>query len=207
MTVPAASRDAIFAIYRRLATPWVLVSALVTVSVITVLFQITGRMVVDGGTTGIELQRAFTPDRFASVVRTWGDGVEAFKSSLIMLDFAFPLAYACALASLAALAGGPGPERPALALFALPWAAAALDWIENLLHLWLLADVHTAADAAAAAYPALLVAAASVAAMFKFALLLATASGAALLAVRRRSWSTAAVGAALLASFAAALWV
>lgn len=205
MTRSAACRAAVAERYRRLATLWVLVPALAGVVVIALLFQVTGRMVVAGGTTGIELQRAFTPDRFAAAVRGWGDGVEVFKTSLIMLDFAFPLAYAAALASLVAVAGGPGPTRVALGLFTLPWVAAALDWIENLLHLWLLADVHTAAEAAAAAYPALPVAGASLAAMVKFALLLAAAGGAVLLATRRRAWGAAATGALLAASFTAAL--
>lgn len=205
MTHSPAWRLALAEQYRRLATPWVLVPALVAVVVMAVLFQVAGRMVVPGGTTGVELQKAFTPERFAAAVRGWGDGVEAFKTSLIMLDFAFPLAYATALSSLVALAGGTGPGRLALWLFALPWAAAGLDYIENLTHLWLLADVHNAADAAAAAYPAAPVAAASLAAMVKFALLLAASGGAVLLAVRRRAWGPAVVGAALLASFAVAL--
>ncbi len=204
MTHSPAWRAALAERYRRLATPWVLVPALVAVVVMAVLFQVTGRMVVPGGTTGVELQKAFTPERFAAAVRGWGDGVEAFKTSLIMLDFAFPLAYAAALGSLVALAGR-GPGSLDLWLFALPWAAAGLDWIENLTHLWLLADVHNAADAAAAAYSAVPVAAASVAAMVKFALLLTASGGAVVLAVRRRAWGTAVVGAVLFASFAAAL--
>lgn len=205
MTHSPAWRAALAERYRRLATPWVLVPALVAVAVMAVLFQVTGRMVVSEGTTGVELQRAFTPERFAAAVRSFGDGVEAFKTSLIMLDFAFPLAYAAALGSLVALAGGAGPSHLTLWLFALPWAAAGLDWIENLTHLWLLVDVHNAADAVAAAYPAVPVAAASMAAMAKFALLLAASCGAVLLAARRRAWGMAAVGAVLFASFAVAL--
>ena len=97
--------------YRRLATLWVLVPALVAMAAFVVLFQVTGRMVTDGGTTGVELQRAFTAERFGDAVAAWGDGVETFKTSLIMLDFAFPLVYAAGLGSLVALAGGPGPSR------------------------------------------------------------------------------------------------
>lgn len=192
--------------YRRLASLWVLVPALVAMTAFLVLFQVTGRMVADGGATGLELQRAFTPERFGAVVDAWGDGAEAFKTNLIMLDFAFPLIYAAGLGSLVALAGGPGPARAALWLFSLPWAAAGLDWVENLLHLWLLADVHTAADAAAAVFSAPVVLAASLAAMLKFALLLAAAAGAVVLAARRRCWWGAAAGAALFASFTSVLW-
>jgi len=124
----------------------------------------------------------------------------------MMLDFAFPLLYALTLASLVAVAAGPGPGRPALWLFAPPWAAAGLDWIENLLHLWLLADVHTAADTATAAYPAAAVLTASLAAMAKFALLLGVSAGAVALALRRHRWWVSLLGAALLASFTPVLW-
>lgn|GEM_PF-2254933 len=191
--------------YRRLGTLWVLLPALAATAAFVLLFQVTGRMVAEEGIDVLDLQKAFTPERFGTVVAAWGDGIEAFKSSLIMLDFAFPLLYAAALASLIAIAGGPAPKRAALVLFCLPWAAAGFDWVENLLHLWLLSDVHQAADAAAA-YPALPVAAASTAAMLKFALLLAASGGAVVLALRRRSWWAAATGAVLFASFTPVLW-
>jgi hypothetical protein len=191
--------------YRRLATLWVLVPALVAMAAFLVLFQVTGRMIAAGGNPFLDLERAFTAARFGATVGAWGDGVEAFKWSLITLDFAFPLLYAAGLGSLVALAGGPRTGRVALWLFALPWAAAGLDWIENLLHLWLLADVHTAADAAAA-YSTPVVLAASLAAMLKFALLLAAAAGGITLALRRRWWWGAAVGATLFASFTSVLW-
>ncbi|MBN2114501.1 MAG: hypothetical protein JW785_10285 [Acidimicrobiia bacterium] len=192
--------------YRRLGTLWVLLPALAAMAAFVLLFQVTGRMVADEGIDVLHLQKSFTPERFGAVVAAWGDGIEAFKWSLIMLDFAFPLLYAAALAGLIAVAGGPAPRRAALVLFCLPWAAAGFDWVENLLHLWLLADVHHAADAAAAAYPALPVAAASTAAMVKFALLFAASAGAVILALRRRSWWAAATGAALFASFTPVLW-
>jgi len=193
--------------YRRLATLWVLVPALVATAAFLVLFAVAGRSVVAGGTTGIELQKAFTPSRFAEVLAGWGAGVEAFKVNLMMLDFAFPLVYAAGLSSLVALsAGGPGPGVWRLWVFALPWAAAALDWGENLLHLWLLADVHTAAEAAAATYPAFPVALASVAAMGKFALLLAAAGVAGVTAVRARRYWLGLAAAVLFAAFTSAIW-
>jgi hypothetical protein len=159
--------------YRRAATLWVLIPALVLTGVFFFLWGVAGRMVTPGGTTGVELQLAFTPSRFAAVVIGWGPGVEAFKTALMMLDFAFPLVYATAVSSLAALVAGGPPTGARLWLFSLPWAAAACDWVENLLHLGLLANVHDGAAAAAAAFPAALVAAASAAATLKFALILA----------------------------------
>mgnify|MGYP001069872574 CR=1 FL=1 len=185
---------------------WVLVPSLAATAAFAFLFQVAGRMVAEGGATGLELQKAFTPDRFAAVVSAWGDGVEAFKSSLMMLDFAFPVLYAVALSSLVALAGGREPATALRWLFVLPWAAAALDWIENLLHLWLLSDVHTAADAAAATFPWAAVMGASLAAMAKFALLLAASAGAVVMAVRRRLWLAALIGAVLFASFTPVIW-
>jgi len=192
--------------YRRSATLWVLIPALVVMLVFVVLFEVTGRMVEPGGADPLVLQKAFTAERFARAVAAWGDGVEQFKASLVMLDFAFPLLYAAGLASLVALAGGPSPGRLRLWLFALPWGAAALDWLENLSHLWLLADVHTAADAATVTYPGVLVFAASLAAMAKFALLLGAAAGAVGFALRRRCWWAVAVGLVLFAAFSPVLW-
>jgi hypothetical protein len=193
--------------YRRLATPWVLMPALAAMAAFTLLFALAGRAVGPGGATGLGLQRAFTPARFAAAVTAWGAGVESFKTSLAMLDFAFPLVYAAGVSSLVAIsAGGPAPGTWRVWIFTLPWVAAALDWTENLLHLWLLADVHTAAQAAAASYPALPVFVASAAAMTKFALLLVAAGvgiGTALPAHRR--WAALA-GAVLFASFTSVIW-
>jgi hypothetical protein len=192
--------------YRRFGTLWILVPALLAMGAFTILFQVAARSYGAGGMDVLHLQKAFTAARFGAVVKGWGGGVEAFKSSMMMLDFAFPLLYAAGLGALVALAGGPGAGRAALWLFALPWAAAALDWVENLLHLWLLADVHTAADAATAAFPAPLVLLASIAAMLKYAALLAAAAGAAALALRRRAWWAAVVGVVLFAAFTPVLW-
>jgi len=192
--------------YRRLGTWWVLAPALAAMAAFLVLFQVTGRMVVEGGATGLELQRAFTAERFATVVASWGDGVAAFKTNLIILDFAFPLVYAAGLASLVALAGGPEPGRRFLWIFVAPWAAAALDWLENLLHLWLLADVHDAADAAAATYPGAAVLLASAAAMLKYGLLLAAAGAALVVAARRRRGWAVAVSLVLFAAFTSVVW-
>jgi hypothetical protein len=199
-------RAGIIEAYRRTATLWVLIPALVLMAVFVVLFEVTGRMVAPGGADPLVLQKAFTAERFARAVGAWGDGVAQFKANLVTLDFAFPLVYAVGLASLVALAGGPSPGWFRLWLFAFPGAAAALDWVENLGHLWLLADVHTAADAAAATYPGPLVFTASLAAMAKFALLLGAAAGAVGYAVRRRRWWAAAVGLGLLGAFSPVLW-
>jgi hypothetical protein len=202
----ASLRSGVAARYGRLGTLWALLPALAATAAFALLFQVAGRMVTDGGATGLELQKAFTTGRFTAVVTGWGDGVEAFKTSLMMLDFAFPVLYALSLSSLVALAGGREPGRLLLWLAALPWLAAACDWVENLLHLWLLADVHDAADAAAAAFPAAAVFGASLAATVKFALLLAVSAGAVAVALKNRRWWLAVVGTVLFASFTPVLW-
>jgi hypothetical protein len=172
--------------YQRAATLWVLIPALMLTGVFAFLWAVAGRMVIPGGTTGVELQMAFTPSRFAAVVQGWGPGVETFKTTLMILDFAFPLAYATALSSLVVLIAGGPPAGARLWLFSLPWAAAACDWVENLLHLGLLANVHDGAAATAAAFPAVLVTAASAAATVKFALVLTGLLGAVVAAIPSR---------------------
>jgi len=120
----------------------------------------------------------------------------------------YPVLYAVALSSLFALAAGSQrPSRTELFFFALPWGAALLDWIENTLHLWLLADVHDAAGAAAADFSALMVMGASVAAMLKFAGILATAAAAAVWGFRRRRYLAGVLGVVLFAAFVPALFV
>lgn len=191
--------------YRSLRTLWALVPALLAVAVFAVLFEVAQRMAAPDGPAVIALQRSFTVVRFEAVIAAWGDGVAGFNLSTMILDFAFPLLYALGLSALVALAAGPRPGRGALAVFALPWAAALLDWLENTIHLWLLADVHTAADAAAASFPAPLVFLASVLAMLKFGALLTAAAAAAFWGMRSRRWWAAALAALLFAVFGGVL--
>lgn len=120
----------------------------------------------------VDLQLAFTQAKFAKIVAQWGpSGVRLYRLSTLGLDYLFPIAYALCLSSAIAWLGVRAvrePERLLLALFSLPWLAAALDYIENTLHLVLLSDTSH--------FPAPLVLAASVAAAFKW-LLIAFALG------------------------------
>lgn len=90
----------------------------------------------------VALQLAFTKENFANIIRQWGtSGVGAYQTATVWIDSWFPLAYALLLSSLIAVltarAGGRA-TRFGRALFALPWLAMVLDWLENALHLILL---------------------------------------------------------------------
>jgi Patatin-like phospholipase len=117
-----------------------------------------------------DLQLAFTAERFREVLSSWAN-LEAFKSSLWMIDFAFPLAYAALLAfGYAWSRGKAAPTRFDRSLFLAPFVAALFDWGENGLHLYLLRGVKSGADAVVAHFPEELVVAASTFAIVKFAL-------------------------------------
>jgi hypothetical protein len=192
---------------QRMGTLWVLVPVLVAMLFFVVFFDVSHRMVTSDGPTVAQLQRSFTVANFRDVVCDWGDGIDAFKRNLLTLDFVYPVLYAVALSSLFALANGlQRPTKTELFFFALPWGAALLDWIENTAHLWLLADVHDAAGAAAADFSAPMVMTASVAAMLKFAGILASAGAAAVWGFRRRRYLAAALGVVLFAAFVPALF-
>jgi len=119
-----------------------------------------------------------------------GDGIEAFKRNLILADFVFPVVYS--LFAVAALlwawprAGrGSGPGAAAAAAVVMGGA----DWVENTLHLVVLRDVTTYAEAAAANFPGQLILAASLAATVKIVLIAVfTVLVAAGLAVRAGRW-------------------
>jgi len=99
------------------------------------------------GTPGVvALQLAFSADAFRRIIAQWGAaGVQAYRVSTLCIDSWFPIAYSLLLASLiAVLAARSGrvPAKLRLSLFALPFFAALLDWIENTLHLILLREPH-----------------------------------------------------------------
>jgi len=90
----------------------------------------------------VYLQLSFTSFNFRGVLLSWGpDGIELFLST-IWLDFIFPVAYSLLLSSTATLLLRQRTisENPSLtgfmytACFA-PFAAAAFDYVENLLHI------------------------------------------------------------------------
>ena len=116
----------------------------------------------------LDLQFAFSADKFRMVLSSW-ESIETFKRSVWLVDFVFPLVYAALLAfGYAWSRRAARPNRLAHLFFLAPFAAALCDWGENGLHLYLLRDVQSSADVAAAHYPGALVFTASTLAAVKF---------------------------------------
>ena len=97
------------------------------------------------GTPGIiELELAFSEDRFSDIVRQWaGAGTLPLQERNLWIDLVFPWACAVLLSCLLAwVAKGLYEEWPRgfVILLALPWVAGLLDWVENVLLLILLRD-------------------------------------------------------------------
>lgn len=133
-------------LYRRVArAPVVWFSLFLTVLAF-VAFAVLDRGRPLGAPGVVALELAFSADAFRNIIAQWGAaGVQAYRVSTLCFDYWFPVAYALLLASLIALLAarsGRVPARLRLSLFALPFLAALLDWIENTLHLILLRDPH-----------------------------------------------------------------
>jgi hypothetical protein len=103
-----------------------------------------------------DLQQAHTPDAFIAALRKWSAtnarAIAIIKQENIReLDFAFPPLYALTLAvTYVTLRRRDRPRRADLVLFTVPFAAAALDYVENGLHLWLLSGIEDATHLEAA---------------------------------------------------------
>lgn len=87
------------------------------------------------GKTGLfTMQTRFTVESMQAVLTEWGkDGVRAYLN-LMWVDFLFPAAYAVFLASAMMRTH----NNTHLRAYLLPLVAGALDWVENLFHLFLL---------------------------------------------------------------------
>jgi len=134
-----------------------------------ILLGIDQRLANDGmGVVYLEL--SFTSVNFRGVLLSWGpDGIELFLST-IWLDFIFPVAYSLLLSSTASLLLRQRTisETPSLAGFMyaacfVPLVAAALDYIENMLHIIIISN---------RLFSDTLIAVASAMAVFKFILLI-----------------------------------
>ncbi len=152
-------------LYRSLASPRL---ALLFTTLAGVLFWLLARGLGNlppNAPTIFDLQLAFRTEKFQSVLAAWGETNVAAYLNGMWLDFLYPIAYALALSGWIAVltrrADQP-PSGPALAFFAAPLLAALLDYLENLLHILMLAVLHST--------PAALVFLASLAAAIKWAL-------------------------------------
>ena len=152
-------------LYNRLASPRL---ALLFTALAGFLFWLLTRSLGSlppGAPSILDLQLAFTAARFQSVMAQWGEAAMQAYVQGMWLDYLYPLAYALALAAwIAALThrSAQPPARWQLTLFALPFLAAALDYVENTTHLLMLSVLHST--------PAALVLLASLAAAAKWTL-------------------------------------
>lgn len=136
-------------LYFKLTNPWL---ALVSGALAGFLFSrlAAGLETLPPGAPGIfALQLAFTPQRFQFVLEQWGDDAVQHYVTGMWLDYIYPVAYSLALAGLLAwLTSRPNqaPARWQLTLFSLPLIAGLLDWVENSLHLLMLAVLHSSSS-------------------------------------------------------------
>src|SRR5207244_1083607 len=104
------------------------------------------RFEAKGGPDVLDLELSFTPGAFRQILLVWAAaqpaGVGTFKTSVLLLDFGFPVAYAAFLSTLYVWVVTTGGGRPLRTGRIAPWIAAGLDWIENVLLLTLLRGVH-----------------------------------------------------------------
>jgi len=95
-----------------------------------------------GTPSAVSLELAFSATTFGQIVDAWGaEGVRSYRDSIVYVDYWFSLAYALFLSGLLSTvrpSPGESHSKADMAFFGLPMCAAALDWIENTLHLVLL---------------------------------------------------------------------
>jgi len=133
----------------------------------------------------VALQLAFSAQTFQGIVEQWGPvGVAAYRAVTIYVDSWFPIAYSFLLCSLVAYLTVKfrlNSRQHCWAMIVVPFVAAALDWVENSLHLFLLRNPERPS--------AVLVCLASMAAATKWGLLAVTVLGIVALMVRARGRS------------------
>ena len=127
-------------------------------------FTVRAREFGADGPDAIDLQLSMQPSVFNQIVQLWGPPLtSSVIRTIVTLDFLFPLAYAALLSALYIRLCRTELLSVRRSVAIVPWLAAACDWIENALTLWLLSD--------AAHVTAIAVRAMSIAAVGKFALL------------------------------------
>ena len=127
---------------RRLAD-WRIVALCGALTVAFLLFFTgTERGAPDGTPGVIELELAFSEERFNHIVHDWTKaGTLGMQRRNLWFDLLFPFAYAtflCGLLGLLAMRSSDPPRAGLVVLLMLPLVAGALDWIENGLLIWLL---------------------------------------------------------------------
>jgi len=103
------------------------------------------------GTPGIiQLELAFSEDRFSDIVEQWSQASTLqIQQRNLWIDLLFPFAYVLLLSGLVAWLTRSSHEKPSaglIALLSLPFIAGLLDWIENVFLLFRLRDVSSFAE-------------------------------------------------------------
>jgi hypothetical protein len=129
----------------------VLVCTALTVAFI-VFFSSADRAAPEGTPGIVELELAFSKDRFSAIVDQWSAaGTLPLQKRNLRIDFFFPFAYAVLLCSVLTWLTKGGHEewaRGFVILLALPFGAGLLDWVENVLLLMLLRDTSSLSQSA-----------------------------------------------------------
>ena len=90
-----------------------------------------------GGPDVLDLELSFTSGAFRQILLLWSaahpGAMGMFRTSVLLLDFVFPVAYAAFLSALYVWVVTTGGGRPLRTGRVSPWIAAGLDWIENVL--------------------------------------------------------------------------
>jgi hypothetical protein len=133
------------ALFRLARWPIVALGGVLTVLFL-LYFSATERAAPEGTPGVIELELAFTPERFDGIVDQWAEaGTLGVQQRNLWLDLLFPFAYAGLLTGLLGILALPPSGEPRLGLsilVTLPVAAGILDWLENGLLIWLLGPGH-----------------------------------------------------------------
>lgn len=89
----------------------------------------------------LSFQLAFTPAKAQQALALWSEaGLAAYRTTL-WLDFLFPLGYGLLISGLLArtfIKAGEAPDNRTHWLAAMPLLAVGCDYLENLLHWWML---------------------------------------------------------------------
>ena len=126
---------------------WPIVASCGVLTVLFLLYFSATERAAPQGTPGvIELELAFTAERFNSIVDQWAEaGTLVVQRRNLWLDLLFPFAYAGLLTGLLGILAlsSSGERKLGLSiLVSLPLIAGVLDWIENGLLIWLLGQGH-----------------------------------------------------------------
>lgn len=127
----------------------VLICGVLTIA-FTLFFLATDRAAPAGTPGIIQLELAFSEDRFSDIVEQWSQASTLqIQQRNLWIDLLFPFAYVLLLSGLVAWLTRSSHEKPSaelIALLSLPFIAGLLDWIENVFLLFLLRDVSSFAE-------------------------------------------------------------